>query len=220
MPSKTTKVTKSTPPPSKTAVQGQSLSLNYIPTSIAKRTRTQLADPAGQGPNEPMNKVAHAKSKVNRLKFTFWKLYSFFWLLQEKEVDTEIVKEADISWKERCKILLEILNRSKDSVEIRKPVSILDVPDYLEFVDHPMDLQTVWQQMQDGHYATPKDFAKDVRLIFQNAKNYYKKKESRIFGMTFRLSLLFEDFIRHILFCYKHRKTSAQSKLSKTDGRI
>ena len=130
------------------------------------------------------------------------------------------MKEADISWKERCKILLEILNRSKDSVEIRKPVSILDVPDYLEFVDHPMDLQTVWQQMQDGHYATPKDFAKDVRLIFQNAKNYYKNKESKVYGMTFRLSLLCEDYIRHILFCYKHRNTSAQSKLSKTDERM
>ena len=114
--------------------------------------------------------------------------------------------------------MLEILNRSKDSVEIRKPVSILDVPDYLEFVDHPMDLQTVWRKLQDGHYATPKDFAKDVRLIFQNAKNYYKNKESKVYGMTFRLSLLCEDYIRHILFSYKHQ--SAQSKLSKTDGRI
>ena len=126
---------------------------------------------------------------------------------------------ADISWKEQCQNLLEILNRSKDSVQIRKPVSISDVPDYLEFVDHPMDLQTVGEQLQDGRYATPKDFAKDVRLIFQNAKNYYKKKESKVYGMIFRLSLLCEDYIRHILFSYKHRKTSVQSK-SKTDGRI
>ena len=48
VPSKATKVAKSTPPPRKTASQGQSPSRDYIPTSIAKRTRTQLAASAGQ----------------------------------------------------------------------------------------------------------------------------------------------------------------------------
>ena len=49
MSSKATKVAKSTPPPSKTASQGQSPSRDYIATSsIAKRTRTQLAASAGQ----------------------------------------------------------------------------------------------------------------------------------------------------------------------------
>ena len=42
------KTAKSTPPPINTANQGQSPSLDYIPTSIAKRTRAQLAAPAGQ----------------------------------------------------------------------------------------------------------------------------------------------------------------------------
>ena len=35
------KTAKSTPPPSKTAGQGQSPSRDYFPTSIAKRTRAQ-----------------------------------------------------------------------------------------------------------------------------------------------------------------------------------
>ena len=105
--------------------------------------------------------------------------------------------------------MLEILNRSEDSVQIRKPVSILDLPDYLEFVDHPMDLQTVWRKLQDDHYATPKNFAKDVRLIFENAN---KLKPNISSAMIDRLSSLFEECICNILFCYKHRKTSAQSK--------
>ena len=42
------KTAKSTPPPSSTANQGQSPSLDYIPTSVAKRTRAQVAAPAGQ----------------------------------------------------------------------------------------------------------------------------------------------------------------------------
>ena len=42
------KATKSTPPPSKTDGQGLSPSLDYIPTSISKRTRAQSTAPAGQ----------------------------------------------------------------------------------------------------------------------------------------------------------------------------
>ena len=48
VPSKATKVAKSTPPPSKTASQGQSPSRDYIPTSIAKRTRAQSTASFGQ----------------------------------------------------------------------------------------------------------------------------------------------------------------------------
>ena len=126
-----------------------------------------------------------------------------------EEIPTEIVEEADLSWEAECKLLLEILNRSEDSVEIRKPVSILDLPDYLEFVDHPMDLQTVWRKLQDDHYATPKDFAKDVRFIFENAN---KLKPNISSAMIDRLSLLFEECICNVLFSYKHQKTAAQSK--------
>ena len=46
-----------------------------------------------------------------------------------------------VSWKEECKDLLEILNQSKDAGPFREPVSILDVPDYLQVIEHPMDLQ-------------------------------------------------------------------------------
>ena len=159
--------------------------------------------------SEPKSKVAKTKSKVNWLKFAFGKLFSFFWLFQKKEIPTEIVEEADLSWEDECKILLEILNRSEDSVQIRKPVSILDLPDYLEFVDHPMDLQTVWRQLQDDHYATPKNFAKDVRFIFENAN---KLKPNISSAMIDRLSSLFEECMQNILFSFKHQKTSAQSK--------
>ena len=77
-----------------------------------------------------------------------------------------------------------------------------------------MDLQTVWRQLQDDHYATPKDFAKDVRFIFENANKFNPNRNSAMIG---RLSLLFEDCMQNILFSYKNRKTAAQSKLSKTD---
>ena len=46
--SKAAKATKSIPPPSNTAGQGQSPSCDHFPTSIAKRTRAQSTAPAGQ----------------------------------------------------------------------------------------------------------------------------------------------------------------------------
>jgi len=111
--------------------------------------------------------------------------------------------------------LLDTLHQSEDAAPFREPVSILDVPDYLQVIDHPMDLQTVREQLQVSNYATPMDFAKDVRLIFENSKNFNTNKKSRIYAMTVRLSASFEEHIRSILASYKHRKnTDSKSRPS------
>lgn len=128
--------------------------------------------------------------------------------MQEKKINTRIAKAAALSWKQQCKDLLEVLNQSEDAAPFREPVSILDVPDYLQVIDHPMDLQTVREQLQVSNYATPIDFTKDVRLIFENSKNYNTNKKSRIYAMTVRLSAIFEEHIRSILASYKHRKNT------------
>ena len=122
-----------------------------------------------------------------------------------------------VSWKEECEDLLEILNQSEDAGPFRKPISILNVPNYLQVIEHAMDLQTVREKLEANNYGTPSEFAKDVRLIVENSKKYNTNKKSRFFAMTVRLSLLFEDHIRIILSSYGDRTTSVQSKL-KTDG--
>ena len=119
---------------------------------------------------------------------------------------------ADVSWKEECQNLLDILNRLEDSVPFRQPVNFELVPDYLRVVDYPMDLQTVGEQLQDGHYATPSDFAKDVHLIFENSKKFNPNRKSRIYAMTDRLLILFEDHIRLILATYATQKTATGCK--------
>lgn len=43
-----------------------------------------------------------------------------------------------------------------------------------------MDLRTVKEDLLGGNYDDPLDFAKDVRLIFQNSKNYNTNKRSRV----------------------------------------
>lgn len=64
---------------------------------------------------------------------------------------------------------------------------------------------------QVNNYRTPMDFAKDVRLIFENSKNYNTNKKSKIYTMTLRLAAMFEENIRGILAAYKQRKNTVAS---------
>ena len=125
-------------------------------------------------------------------------MFSCVELFQEKEFRIP----DDVDWKEQCKILLDILNQSEDSVPFRQPISILDVPDYPDNIVIPMDLQTVGKRLKVGNYATPTDFAKDVRLIFETNPN----TKSRIVAMNCRLSILFEKHFRDILATYDYRR--------------
>lgn len=52
--------------------------------------------------------------------------------------------------------------------------------DYSQVIDVPMDLTTVREELSANGYTTPHDFAKDVRLIFTNSKNYNTNKRSRV----------------------------------------
>lgn len=67
-----------------------------------------------------------------------------------------------------------------DSLPFREPVDTIEFPDYLEIIATPMDLRTVKEDLLGGNYEDPLDFAKDVRLIFQNSKNYNTNKRSRV----------------------------------------
>ena len=138
-------------------------------------------------------------SKLNLL--IYMKLY--FVVFQGME---NILPEH-VYWKELCKILLEIMNLSQDSVPFREPVNILRVAVYLQVIDFPMDLQTVREKLEANKYATPNEFAKDVRLIFENSKKLYPNTKYKIYGQTDRLSFLFEEHFHNILASYETRKT-------------
>ena len=62
----------------------------------------------------------------------------------------------------------------------REPVDRLEHPDYHQIIDTPMDLRTVKEDLLGGNYGTPLEFAKDMRLIFTNSRNYNTNKRSRV----------------------------------------
>jgi len=55
-----------------------------------------------------------------------------------------------------------------------KPVQVeeLGLHDYLDIIKQPMDLNSIKAKMEKREYATPQDFAYDVRLIFSNCYKY------------------------------------------------
>lgn len=43
-----------------------------------------------------------------------------------------------------------------------------------------MDFRTIKEDLLGDNYQTPYDFSKDMRLVFQNSKNYNTNKRSRV----------------------------------------
>lgn len=95
--------------------------------------------------------------------------------------------------------------------------------DYYQVIDTPMDLGTVKEDLLGNNYKTPYDFCKDMRLIFQNSKNYNTNKRSRvripheiftppsnclfqIYTMTLRLAAMFEEHVTKIIYNWKVAK--------------
>ncbi|XP_047512305.1 bromodomain adjacent to zinc finger domain protein 1A isoform X6 [Pieris napi] len=68
--------------------------------------------------------------------------------------------------------LLRDALKHKDSWPFFEPVSIDDVPDYLDVITTPMDLNTVKQKLEDGQYTKDEEFLSDVALVFHNCYTY------------------------------------------------
>lgn len=61
----------------------------------------------------------------------------------------------------------------------QKPINLSEVPDYLDHISKPLDIETVSANLDNGVYATAKDFWTDAKLIFENAILYHGAKETK-----------------------------------------
>ncbi|XP_047340372.1 transcription factor GTE7-like [Impatiens glandulifera] len=95
--------------------------------------------------------------------------------------------------------ILTTLMKNKHSWVFREPVDALSLGlhDYHQIVKHPMDLGTVKAKFSNNAYATPMDFADDVRLTFNNAV-LYNPKTDKVHAWAGELLARFEDLFRPI----------------------
>ena len=59
-----------------------------------------------------------------------------------------------------------------DALQFLQPVNTKKVPDYLDKIKTPMDLQTIRENIQNKKYHTRLDFLQDISLIVENSATY------------------------------------------------
>ncbi|MCD7448290.1 hypothetical protein HAX54_040403 [Datura stramonium] len=93
-----------------------------------------------------------------------------------------------------CRALLERLMKHKHGWVFNQPVDTegLGLHDYFDIIKNPMDLGTVKSKLETNQYKSPKEFAEDVRLTFQNAMTYNPKGQD-VHMMAEQLSKIFEE---------------------------
>lgn len=81
----------------------------------------------------------------------------------------------------------------------KEPVDPVEdgVPDYLDKVKRPMDLNTIKAKMDRREYVHEDDFAADMRQIFDNCFTYWKKGDS-MWAAAEKLQKSFEDKYSHM----------------------
>lgn len=114
-------------------------------------------------------------------------IYTFSFIFSNHFRSHRIRSDGD--WRADCRQLLEMMWQRPDSMPFREPVDTIEFPDYLEIVATPMDLRTVKEDLLGGNYSDPLDFAKDVRLIFQNSRNFNTNKRSRVSNQNHKMRI-------------------------------
>lgn len=113
-----------------------------------------------------------------------------------------------------CLRMVKDMIRLKDGFGFSKPIDQLwaidQLPGYFDLITHPMDLDTVRQRLEAGHYLTAPgkeeveevrfdvaNFSKDMRLIFNNAQTYNRPGDI-FYEAAKRLSEKFEAKIAQL----------------------
>ncbi|BAT90034.1 hypothetical protein LR48_Vigan08g094000 [Vigna angularis] len=137
---------------------------------------------------------------------------SEFLLAKDKFPPAESNKKSKLNWKKQgggemrhgfgmgskffksCSSLLEKLMKHKHGWVFNAPVDVegLGLHDYFTIITHPMDLGTVKSRLNKNWYKSPKEFAEDVRLTFNNAMTYNPKGQD-VHIMAEQLAKIFED---------------------------
>lgn len=91
--------------------------------------------------------------------------------------------------------LLDELSTQNNAINFENRVKRREVPDYYKVIERPTSINDVRKMVQQGNVTTWEEFAKEVRLIWSNAKEY-NEPGSEIYTMTEELEGWFEDKLR------------------------
>ena len=84
---------------------------------------------------------------------------------KEKEVENE-------SFLSQCKKIIQKIKNDGKSRDFLHPVDEKNAPGYYAKIENPMDLTTLENKLERGEYKDKISFEKELRLIFENAKEF------------------------------------------------
>ncbi|KAJ4843121.1 hypothetical protein Tsubulata_002908 [Turnera subulata] len=98
-----------------------------------------------------------------------------------------------------CGQILSKLMKNKVAYIFNSPVDVeaLKLHDYFDIIKHPMDLGTVKAKLGKNQYESPRDFAADVRLTFNNAMKY-NPKGHEVYTFAEQFLSRFEELYRPV----------------------
>ncbi|KAL9282558.1 Transcription factor GTE12 [Arabidopsis thaliana] len=90
------------------------------------------------------------------------------------EVQPKKKQRLDCDWSSQCLALLRFLMEHRGGWLFKEPVDPvkMEIPDYFNVIQKPMDLGTVKSKLLKNVYSNADEFAADVRLTFANAMHY------------------------------------------------
>ncbi|XP_064471785.1 bromodomain adjacent to zinc finger domain protein 2B-like isoform X2 [Ornithodoros turicata] len=71
-----------------------------------------------------------------------------------------------------CRVILDEMEKHKDSWPFLLPVNTKQFPSYRKFIKKPMDVSTIRSKLESGQYKLKDEFAGDARLIFDNCETF------------------------------------------------
>ncbi|OQS01689.1 hypothetical protein ACHHYP_00342 [Achlya hypogyna] len=101
--------------------------------------------------------------------------------------------------KKLCSDVLDEFFKMENSEPFRERVNWEEwgLYDYLQVVKTPMDMGAVRIKLNKGEYKKPEDFAKDMRLIWDNCK-LYNQDGSELYAIAHSLTKLFDEKMKHL----------------------
>jgi len=96
-----------------------------------------------------------------------------------------------------CRKILNKLIKHQYGWPFNQPVdpAALNIPDYLDIIERPMDFGTILKQLNRNAYTSIEEFRQDVSLVFSNAMTY-NASTSDVYIMAQTLQNVFLDLFK------------------------
>ncbi|XP_024537274.1 transcription factor GTE3, chloroplastic-like [Selaginella moellendorffii] len=179
------------------------------PAMAKKPKLSEEEDPVSEG---SLSRRVGGDAADNGSNHTMSTLHSSEETSSQRRDDYELHKDA---WDKALRVLEDLRNYSKEGWVFCQPVQSLwpELVDYTKVIEKPMDLGTVKSRVQSKYYSSPKGFARDVRLTFDNAIRF-NAAGSMYHKLALKMRQKFETAFKAVERLYNRPpKPAAKSKI-------